>query len=74
MRTYDEWLERLESQASLIDTLSSRIDRRRSAGEHVELSLQTLKGEMRLYRSMLAEAPLDVLFDHASTSAASRHL
>ena len=74
MWSHDEWLAALERQASLIDTFDAYIDRRRACGDDVELSLEVLRDEIKVYRRLLSRAPIDVLLVHASTSARSRHL
>lgn len=68
MRTDAITLERLERQKSLIGVLESGIEARAGNGQNVELSLSVLDGERRLYRRMLAHAPLDVLEEHSTTA------
>lgn len=73
MTTHERWLDLLERQASLVDVFDEQIRKRQEAGMLVELSLATLEGEKRLYERMLDQAPREVLFEHAATSASARH-
>lgn len=72
MKTPEQWLEALERQAALIDSLDLRINGRAKAGEPVALSLEVLRDEETLYRRLLGQAPVEVVFTHARDAASRR--
>lgn len=74
MLTHDDWFVLLERQAANIEDITAAIDYAEAKGMSALFARSTLEDDLRLYRRLLASAPVDVLFEHASTSAKVRHL